>query len=121
MQWVKRKIYLKALITLSLIAAIFLLVARLGYYGILISNIAFVIGLFLICVSIVDVLLKAHLLAGWFRHKKKGETDEEYQKNKIKVREVGRLKNAPIQSSKLGRSCLAAGSIFILCAILVTL
>lgn len=121
MQWFRRKIYLKTLAAVLLLAIVCVIVARLGYKQVLVSNILFMVGLFGVCISIVDILLKAHLLAGWFRHRKKGETDEEYQKNKINVRKVGSLKNAPIRSSKFGSSCLAAGCIFIFCAVLATL
>ncbi|WP_057743567.1 DUF3899 domain-containing protein [Liquorilactobacillus capillatus] len=121
MQWLKQKIYFKSVSATLLITIIILVVAKLTVCGVLLSNILFTSGLLLICISIIDVLLRAHLLAGWFRHKKKGETDEEYRKNKIKVNEVGSLKNMPVQSSKFGRSCLAAGSILILGAILITI
>ncbi|GAJ27365.1 hypothetical protein JCM15457_2352 [Liquorilactobacillus sucicola DSM 21376 = JCM 15457] len=120
MQRLKQKIYLKTVSVTLLLAVVFSVAAKFVLDTLLISNILFASGLLLVCVSIADLLLKAHLFAGWFQHKKKGETDEEYRENKIKVEEVGSLKNGPIRSSKFGRSCLAIGSCLILFSIWVT-
>ena len=36
----------------------------------------------------VDILLHAHLMAGWFQKQRKGESDEDFKKRKIDVRKV---------------------------------
>ncbi|KRN27129.1 DUF3899 domain-containing protein [Liquorilactobacillus mali] len=117
----KQKYYFKSVTAIQLVGIILMGTAALGIDKIMISNILFMVGLAAICVMIVDILLGAHLLAGWFKHKKKGETDDEYQQAKINVREVGSIKNQPIHFSKVGKSASIIGVTYIVLSIIITL
>lgn len=120
MERIKQKYYFKS-VTAIQIAGIMLVIANIiGIDRVLISNILFLVGLVAICLMIIDILLGAHLLAGWFKHKKKGETDDEYQQAKINVREVGSIKNQPIRFSKFGKSALIIGVTYIVLSIIIT-
>ena len=49
----------------------------------------------------VDILLHAHLMAGWFQKQRKGESDEDFKKRKIDVRKVAsEKKNEPMHSDR---------------------
>ncbi|MFT8631723.1 MAG: DUF3899 domain-containing protein [Liquorilactobacillus ghanensis] len=120
MNKLKKNYYVKTTAVLQLIGVIAAIGGWLIQQPLLFSNILFLIGLFLICISIIDVLLGAHLLAGWFRHKKKGETDEEYRKNKLNLKKVAELKNKPIQIHRIGISGLILGVTYIVLAIIIT-
>ncbi|MFT8949046.1 MAG: DUF3899 domain-containing protein [Liquorilactobacillus hordei] len=120
MERFKGKYYFKSTLTIQIIGLLLAIVVFIGVDKILISNILFMAGLAAICLTIIDVLLGAHLLAGWFKHKKKGETDDEYQQAKINIREVGRVKNQPIRASKFGKSTLIIGITYIILSIIIT-
>ncbi|WP_057828161.1 DUF3899 domain-containing protein [Liquorilactobacillus cacaonum] len=117
----KKKYYFKSVSVIQILGLLIAIMALIGIDKVLVSNILFMIGLGTICLAVVDILLGAHLLAGWFRHKKKGETDDEYEQSKIKIREVGRMKNQPVRFSRFGRSMLIIGASYIILAIVITL
>lgn len=117
----KAKLVIKIIGPIYAIAIVISLVARLIAKQNQVSDLLFMSGLILICVAIVDILLHANLLAGWFRKQKKGETDEEYQKRKIDIYKVGSLKNKPIHFEKFTCNTLILGLGFIALAILITL
>lgn len=48
----------------------------------------------------VDILLHAHLMAGWFQKQRKGESDEDFKKRKIDVRKVASEKRTNPSTSK---------------------
>lgn len=62
----------------------------------------FMLGLFCLCIMMVDILLHAHLMAGWFQRQRKGESDEDFKKRKIDVHKVAsEKKNEPIHFKTL--------------------
>ncbi|KRM87320.1 DUF3899 domain-containing protein [Liquorilactobacillus vini] len=108
----------------SLAQLVGLLAAVISYlvkWSLYLSNLLFLLGLALICTTVVDVLLGAHLMAGWFQRRKKGETDQEYQQRKIDIKKVGELKNRPVTIHRFGTSCLIVGLTYIALAIIITL
>lgn len=100
-----------------------IIIAIIGYLlkqTILISDVFFMTGLLLLCLSIADILLHASLMSGWFQHKHKGETDEEYQARKIDVHEVADKKNQPIHFDRFSVNSLMISLWLIVCAVLIT-
>jgi len=112
---------------LKLDGAALLLVVATGLCGRLlgvateVSNGMFLLGLLLICLMIVNILLHASLLAGWFKKKQAGESDEEYQARKIDVKSVASKKNKPIHFQSFAANCLVIGLGLIIMAVLITL
>lgn len=113
--------YVKVTTLLQLLGIVAAIGACLVQQRTLVSNFLFLSGLVLICISVIDILLGAHLMAGWFRHKKKGETDVEYRKNKLDLKKVAELKNKPVQIHRIGSSGLILGLTYIILAIIITL
>ena len=108
----------------SLAQLVGLLAAVISYlvkWSLYLSNLLFLLGLALICTTVVDVLLGAYLMTGWFQRRKKGETDQEYQQRKIDIKKVGELKNRPVTIHRFGTSCLIVGLTYIALAIIITL
>lgn len=87
----------------------------------LFSNWFFMLGLGLICLSIADILVHASLMSGWFQHKHKGETDEEYQTRKINVHQVAERKNRPLHYDRFSVNGSLIGGWLILWAVLLTI
>lgn len=118
----KQKLWLKADGIVILIAVVLATTSHLLNIQNNISDFMFLIGMALICLTIINILLHAGLLAGWFRKKQKGETDEEYQERKIDVRNIAsKKKNAPIHFESFAANCLILGIVLIVLAIAVTL
>ncbi|MFT8446447.1 MAG: DUF3899 domain-containing protein [Liquorilactobacillus nagelii] len=113
--------YVKVTTLLQLLGIVAAIGACLVQQRTLVSNFLFLSGLVLICISVIDILLGAHLMAGWFRHKKKGEKDAEYRKNKLDLKKVAELKNKPVQIHRIGSSGLILGLTYIILAIIITL
>ncbi|WGN90568.1 DUF3899 domain-containing protein [Ligilactobacillus faecis] len=117
----KERLWLKGdllILGLALISGIF---ARLSGFHVLVSDVLFMSGLVLLCIMMVDILLHAGLMAGWFQKQRKGESDEEFAKRKIDIKRVAsEKKNAPIHFEKLGVNCLVLGCGLIVIAILIT-
>lgn len=86
-----------------------------------VSNVMFLVGLLLICLMIINILLHASLLAGWFKKKQAGESDEEYQARKIDVKSVASKKNKPIHFQSFAANCLVIGLGLIILAIVITI
>lgn len=85
---------------------------------IVVGNIWFMIGLVFLVGAAFFVVEKAHLFAGWFRFKKRGE--EDLKDKKIEVKSVGSLKNGPIIINKYARFCLIVGVTLIVISMIVT-
>ncbi|WP_235805516.1 DUF3899 domain-containing protein [Liquorilactobacillus oeni] len=113
--------YWKPVLFCFLLGFFLFLLGIFGLNRILIADCLFILGLAGVCFTVVDILLGAHLLAGWFRHKKKGESDEEYQASKIDPKKVGRLKDGPVRFSRFGKSSLSVGMVYIIFSVLLTL
>lgn len=62
------------------------------------------LGLVFLMGAAFFILEKGHLFAGWRRRRRKDE--EPLPEEKVPVREVGRLKNAPIVVNKYAWFCL---------------
>ncbi|GAK47372.1 hypothetical protein LOSG293_050420 [Secundilactobacillus oryzae JCM 18671] len=86
---------------------------------IVVANVWFMIGLLFLIGAAFFILEKAHLFAGWFHFRKKGE--EDLKKEKIKVESVGSLKNGPIVVNRYARFCLIVGVTLIVVSIFLTL
>lgn len=112
--------YVKTVAFFQFIGLLCFFLGILGFKRLQIADGLFMVGLLGICCTVVDILLGAHLLAGWFRWRRKGETDAEYQAAKIDPHQVGRLKDKPLRFSRLGKSCLSVGLGYIVFSILLT-
>jgi hypothetical protein len=118
---------LKAKFCPKIVGGVLLLAVLVMCYGIIfkqqtrVSDWLFLAGLALVCLAVIDILLHAHLLAGWFQKQRKGESDEEFAKRKIDVHRVGSLKNKPIHFEKLAFNSLLLGLCLIVLAVLITL
>ena len=113
--WVKTDIFILVICVIMIV---------IGYWQkriVTVSNFLFVVGLGYICLMICNILLHAGLFSGWFKKKKKGETDEEYQADKIEVETVASKKNRPIHFEALAANCLVLGLGMIVLAIIITL
>lgn len=111
------KFDLYILVITSVIALLGLLLKK----QLMFSDGFFMVGLLAICVAICDILLHASMMSGWFQHKNRGETEEEYQERKINVRDVAQRKNRPIHWDRLAVNGLLLGGWLIICAILLTI
>lgn len=101
MKRIKR--YRWALLTLAVIVIVGLL--ALPWQSIIIvANFWFMLGLVFLMGAAFFILEKGHLFAGWRRRRRKDE--EPLPEEKVPVREVGRLKNAPIVVNKYAWFCL---------------
>ena len=122
MNFIQKKLWMPwapLLLILSVLAA---LILAFTPYRIQASNFLFLCGLFLLCVAIVDILLHAHLMAGWFQKQRKGESDEAFKKRKIDIKSVAsKQKNEPIHFKKLSFTCTLIGGLMILEAIAMTI
>lgn len=121
MKNLKAKLVLKLIGPIYVGAILIALVAKFLAKQNQASDFFFMAGLILVCLAVSDILLHANLLAGWFRKQKKGETDEEYQKRKIDIYQVGSLKNKPIHFAKFTCNSLVLGLGLIALAIILTL
>ncbi len=117
----KNKILVK--MNLLLVASSLVLVVISLFLGLrlFLADIFFMVGLALLCLVVADILLHASLMAGWFQRRHKGETDEEYQKRKIDVHQVGDKKNQPIHFDKLSVNSLIISVWLIVCSVVLTL
>ncbi|GAX08823.1 hypothetical protein IWT5_01988 [Secundilactobacillus silagincola] len=114
----KVKQYRWALLTLVIIVAVGLLVL-LWQPLIVVANVWFMIGLVFLIGAAFFVLEKGHLFAGWRRRRHKGE--ESLPEEKISVREVASLKNAPIVVNKYAWFCLINAIGLIVLSIILTI
>lgn len=122
MKFVKERLWLKGDL---LIMGVTLLAALGGIIlkkQVVVSDTAFMLGLVLLCIMMIDILLHANLLAGWFQKQRKGESDEEFAKRKIDVKRVAsEKKNGPIHFERLALNCLVLGGYLIILAVVITL
>ncbi|KRN89421.1 DUF3899 domain-containing protein [Ligilactobacillus ceti] len=121
MNFIKEKIWPKFTGGIVLAVIIISFGSVIFHYQRVVSDGFFIAGMVCLLAAIVNILAHAQLFAGFFKRKKKGETDEEYQANKLKVREIGSKKNAPIHFDKFALNMLILAVVLILAAILITL
>lgn len=116
----KNKIVLPLTGTVGAAAFLVALIGRFTSQARLLSDIFFMGGLTLVCLAIINILLYASLMSGWFKSQRKGERDEDYQKRKIDVHTVASKKNRPIHFDKFAANTLFLGILAIILAILLT-
>jgi len=122
LKFVKENLWLPWTPIIIAVALIVSSISCLNKYRLPCSNFLFMLGLFCLCIMMVDILLHAHLMAGWFQRQRKGESDEDFKKRKIDVRKVAsEKKNEPIHFKKLSFNCTLIGVILILIAITMTI
>ncbi|GKS82105.1 hypothetical protein LPAF129_17910 [Ligilactobacillus pabuli] len=117
----KKNLLVKFDLYALVITSVLALLGFLFKKQVLFSDGFFMLGLLVICVAIFDILLHASMMSGWFQHKHRGETDDEYQERKINVRDVAQRKNQPIHWDRLAVNGLLLGGWLIICAVLLTL
>ena len=116
MRNLQTKLWLKLDGAVLLLALATALCGRWLGVAVQVSNVMFLVGLLLIC-----LILHASLLAGWFKKKQAGESDEEYQARKIDVKSVASKKNKPIHFQSFAANCLVIGLGLIVLAIVITI
>lgn len=122
MEFIKKNIWLKGDLIVGAVALLLVVIGFLTGNRFFVSDLLFMSGLVLICVMIIDILLHAHLMAGWFQRQRKGESDEEFEKRKIDIRRVAsEKKNGPIHFKKLGFNCLVLACYLIILAVITSL
>ncbi|MEE8825379.1 hypothetical protein LASUN_25360 [Lentilactobacillus sunkii] len=85
------------------------------------GNIDFLVGLFLIVLGSVFIVGAGHLFTGWrFHIRKKSDLEAENDPKHPKLKEVGSVKNQPIRVNKYARYCLGVGSFLIVLGIILT-
>lgn len=82
MEFIKKNIWLKGDLIVGAVALLLVVIGFLTGNRFFVSDLLFMSGLVLICVMIIDILLHAYLMAGWFQRQRKGESDEEFEKKK---------------------------------------
>ncbi|WP_089121324.1 DUF3899 domain-containing protein [Secundilactobacillus pentosiphilus] len=85
---------------------------------IVVANFWFMLGLAFLVGAAFFILEKGHLFAGWHRRRRKGE--DPLPEERVPVREVGRLKNAPIVVNKYAWFCLINAIGLIVLGIILT-
>ncbi|MBW1604801.1 DUF3899 domain-containing protein [Lactobacillus sp. Sy-1] len=102
-----------------LIALIPLLMHKLSLV-VMLSNVYFMVGLFMLVVSAFIMILGGHLFTGWHRVRRRGD-NAELPDEQVPARKVGRLKNAPIRVSRSANFCLQISIPLIIVGILITI
>ncbi|KRL83352.1 DUF3899 domain-containing protein [Ligilactobacillus apodemi] len=122
MKFVKERLWLKGDLLIMGVALLAALGGIMLKKQVVVSDTAFMLGLVLLCIMMIDILLHANLLAGWFQKQRKGESDEEFAKRKIDVKRVAsEKKNGPIHFERLALNCLVLGGYLIILAVVITL
>ena len=114
MRNLQTKLWLKLDGAVLLLALATALCGRWLEVAVQVSNVMFL-------VMIINILLHASLLAGWFKKKQAGESDEEYQARKIDIKSVASKKNKPIHFQSFAANCLVIGLGLIVLAIVITI
>lgn len=85
------------------------------------GNIDFLVGLFLIVLGSVFIVGAGHLFTGWrFHIRKKSDLESENDPKHPKAKDVGSIKNQPITVNKYARYCLGVGGFLIVLGIVLT-
>lgn len=122
MKFVKERLWLKGDLLIMGVALLAALGGIMLKKQVVVSDTAFMLGLVLLCIMMIDILLHANLLAGWFQKQRKGESDEEFAKRKIDVKRIAsEKKNGPIHFERLALNCLVLGGYLIILAVVITL
>ena len=122
MKFVKERLWLKGDLLIMGVALLAALGGIMLKKQVVVSDTAFMLGLVLLCIMMIDILLHANLLAGWFQKQRKGESDEEFAKRKIDVKRVAsEKKNGPIHFERLALNCLVLGGSLIILSVVITL
>lgn len=122
MEYIKKNLWLPWTPLIVAAALIASSISSLNQYRLACSNALFMLGLLSLCIMMVDILLHAHLMAGWFQKQRKGESDEDFKKRKIDVRRVAsEKKNEPIHFKKLSFNCTVIGVALIFISVVMTI
>jgi len=85
-----------------------------------IGNLLFMFGLALLVFGAICVLLKGHLFTGWRHRRRKGEDPAPLPGEKVGVRHVASVKNAPITVNAPARYGLVSGACYMVLGIIFT-
>lgn len=122
MEYIKKNLWLPWTPLIVAAALIASSISSLNQYRLACSNALFMLGLLSLCIMMVDILLHAHLMAGWFQKQRKGESNEDFKKRKIDVRRVAsEKKNEPIHFKKLSFNCTVIGVALIFISVVMTI
>lgn len=85
------------------------------------GNLDFLVGLFLIVLGSVFIVGSGHLFTGWrFHIRKKSDLEAENDPKHPKAKDVGSIKNQPIKVNKYARYCLGVGGFLIVLGVILT-
>lgn len=85
------------------------------------GNLDFLVGLFLIVLGSVFIVGSGHLFTGWrFHIRKKSDLEAENDPKHPKAKDVASIKNQPIRVNKYARYCLGVGGFLIVLGIIST-
>lgn len=85
------------------------------------GNLDFLVGLFLIVLGSVFIVGSGHLFTGWrFHIRKKSDLEAENDPKHPQAKDVASIKNQPIRVNKYARYCLGVGGFLIVLGIILT-